>query len=73
VVVASEVANINVQVIAESDTLLDAIHILDHEEFEQMPVVAHDNPRKVLGMLSRNAIFSTYHKMIVKHGEGSNR
>jgi len=71
VVVASEVANTNVQVIAESDTLLDAIHILDHEEFEQMPVVADDNPRKVLGMLSRNAIFSTYHKMIVKHGEGN--
>lgn len=70
VIVASEVANRNVLVISESDSLLDAIHILDREEFEQMPVVADDNPRKVLGVLSRNAIFSTYHKLIVKHGEG---
>jgi CIC family chloride channel protein len=57
-------------VLAESDSLLEAIRILDREEFEQMPVVADDNPRRVLGMVSRNAIFSTYHKMIVKHGEG---
>jgi len=71
VIVASEVMNRDVLVISESDNLLDAIHILDREEFEQMPVVAADNPRKVLGVLSRNAIFSTYHKLIVKHGEGA--
>ena len=70
VVVASEVANRNVLAVRESDSLLDAIHILDSEEFEQMPVVSDSNPRKVLGILSRNAIFSTYHKLIVKHGEG---
>jgi len=70
VVVAGEVANRDVLVVSENDSLLDAIHILDREEFEQMPVVAADNPRKVLGILSRNAIFSTYHRMIVKHGEG---
>ena len=70
VVVASEVVNRNVCSVRESDSLLDAVHILDREEFEQMPVVADDNPRKVLGVLSRNAIFSTYHKLIVKHGEG---
>jgi CIC family chloride channel protein len=69
VVVASEVANRNVHTLTESDSLLEAIHILDREEFEQMPVVADDNPRRVLGMVSRNAIFSTYHKLIVKHGE----
>lgn len=70
IIVASEVVNPNVQVLAESDSLLEAIRILDREEFEQMPIVADDNPRRVLGMVSRNAIFSTYHQMIVKHGEG---
>jgi len=70
VVLATEVANSNVAVISEAASLLDAILVLDQEAFEQMPVVATDNPRKVLGMLSRNAIFSTYHKLIVKHGEG---
>ncbi len=69
-VVANEVANRNVLTLTESDSLLEAIRILDREEFEQMPVVADDNPRRVLGVVSRNAIFSTYHKMIVKHGEG---
>ncbi|MDQ6950517.1 MAG: chloride channel protein [Mariprofundales bacterium] len=69
VVVASEVANRQVKVVSESDSLLDAINVFDRENFEQMPVVAEDEPRKVLGMLARNAVFSTYHKMIVKHGE----
>jgi len=71
VVVAAEVANRNVQCIAESGSLLDAIRVLDKESFEQMPVVADNEPRKVLGILSRNAVFSTYHKMIVQHGEAS--
>jgi len=71
IVVAAEVANTDVAVIRESDSLLDAVAILDQATFEQMPVVAADNPRKVLGMLSRNAVFSTYHKLIVKHGEES--
>jgi CIC family chloride channel protein len=70
-VVASEVANRNVQTISEKGSLLDAIQVMDREEFEQMPVVAADEPRRVLGILSRNAVFSTYHKLIVKHGETS--
>lgn len=70
-VVAAEVANRNVRTLSESGSLLDAIRVFDRESFEQMPVVARDNPHKVLGILSRNAVFSTYHKLIVKHGERS--
>ncbi len=69
VVVAAEVANKGVQVISEAGSLLEAIDMLDRNTFEQMPVVSKDNPRKVLGILSRNAVFSTYHRLIVKHGE----
>lgn len=69
VVVASEIANRKVLTISESDNLLNAVTLLDRVEFEQMPVVSADNPRKVLGILSRNAVFSKYHKLIVKHGE----
>ena len=69
VVVAEEVANKHVMTLSEVDSLLDDIDILDQEEFEQMPVTAKDNPKKVLGIVSRNAVFSTYHKLIVKHGE----
>ncbi len=67
--VAGEVANREVQTVSEDDSLLDAIHIFDREVYEQVPVVARDNPRKVLGILSRTAVFSTYHKLIVQHGE----
>lgn len=67
--VAAEIANRNVKSILENDSLLNAIRIFDQGVFEQVPVVAKDNHRKVLGVLSRNAVFSTYHKLIVKHGE----
>jgi len=73
VVVASEVANRNVRTIAENGSLLDAIHVMDRETFEQMPVVARDNPRKVLGIIWRNAVFSTYHNLMVEHGEMSEK
>ncbi len=69
VLLASEIANRKVLTISESDNLLNAVTLLDRVEFEQMPVVAADNPRKLLGILSRNAVFSKYHKLIVKHGE----
>ncbi|HKJ83359.1 MAG TPA: chloride channel protein [Mariprofundaceae bacterium] len=69
VALAIEVVNRKVRTIAEDGSLLEAIRILDREAFEQMPVVSRNNPRKVLGILSRNAVFSTYHKLIVKHGK----
>jgi len=69
IVVAAEVANRNVISVAEDDSLLDAIRILDRESFEQMPVMSATEEGKMLGILSRNAVFSTYHKLIVKHGE----
>jgi CIC family chloride channel protein len=71
IVLASEVANRSISVISEDGNLLQAINMFDRESFEQMPVVAYDNPRRVLGILSRNAVFSTYHALIVKHGEES--
>jgi CIC family chloride channel protein len=73
VVVASEVANQNVMVLSEDDSLLDAIDVLDREAFEQMPVTASRNPKKVLGVVSRNAVFSTYHKLIVQHGDDNTK
>ncbi len=69
VVVAAEIANRNVHTISEDDNLLDAIATFDREVYEQLIVTAADNSRLVLGVLSRQAVFSTYHKLIVKHGE----
>ncbi|MDQ6961305.1 MAG: chloride channel protein [Mariprofundaceae bacterium] len=69
VVVAAEIANKNVRTIPSDSHLLEAIRIFDTEKFEQLPIVSAKNPRKVLGMLARHAVFSTYHRMIVEHGE----
>ncbi|MFQ5356107.1 MAG: chloride channel protein [Mariprofundaceae bacterium] len=69
VAVASEVANREVSHVSENSSMLDAIQVFNSEEFEQMLVVSKDNPRKVLGILSRNAVFATYHSLIVEHGE----
>jgi len=68
-VVAAEVCNHNVHTISENDSLLNAIATFDREVFEQLPVTDADNPRLVLGVLSRQAVFAAYHKLIVKHGE----
>lgn len=68
-VVAAEVCNRDVMTISEGDSLLDAIATFDREVFEQLPVTAADNPRQVLGVLSRQAVFAAYHKLIVKHGD----
>jgi len=72
VVIASEIANRNVRTISADSHLLEAIRIFDTETFEQMPVVSATNPRKVLGILTRQSVFSTYHRMIVEHGEREN-
>jgi len=71
IVTAAEMMNRNVRVISEKGSLLEAIRVFDKEGFEQMPVVSAKEPRKVLGVLARNAVFSTYHTLIVKHGEGT--
>ncbi|HXH72604.1 MAG TPA: chloride channel protein [Mariprofundaceae bacterium] len=70
-VTAAEMMNRNVRVISENGSLLEAIRVFDKESFEQMPVVSAKEPRRVLGVLARNAVFSTYHTLIVKHGEGA--
>jgi len=72
IVVATEVLNRNVRTIPENGNLFEAIRIFDEEIFEQMPVISGENPRKVLGVLTRNAVFSTYHSLIVEHGEKVN-
>ncbi|MDQ6966115.1 MAG: chloride channel protein, partial [Mariprofundaceae bacterium] len=69
IAVASEICNRTVLTISEEDSLLDAIATFDREVFEQLPVTAADNPKRVLGILSRHSVFSAYHQMIVKHGD----
>ncbi len=66
---AREVCNTRVRTIREDGTLLEAVRIFDREGFEQMPVVAKNDPRRVLGVLSRHAVFATYNRLIVLHGE----
>lgn len=69
IAVAAEICNRKVLTISEDDSLLDAIATFDREVFEQLPVTAAGNPGRVLGILSRQSVFSAYHQLIVKHGD----
>ena len=66
---ARDVCNRHVRTIREDGTLLEAVRVFDREGFEQMPVVSRKDPRRVLGVLSRHAVFATYNRLIVLHGE----
>jgi len=66
---AGDVCNREVRTIREDGSLLEAVRIFDLAGYEQLPVVSRRDPRRVLGILPRNAVFSTYHKLIVRHGE----
>jgi CIC family chloride channel protein len=52
----------DVVTVTPEDSLNDALQRLNDRMIAQLPVVAADNPRKVLGMLSRNNLGAAYHQ-----------
>jgi chloride channel protein, CIC family len=59
-VCASDIANSQVVSCEPGDSMNDALHKLTSHGFEELPVVAPDNPGKVLFMLSRRAMLARY-------------
>jgi CIC family chloride channel protein len=54
----------DVVTITAEDTLNVALHRLNDRMIAQLPVVDADDPRKVLGMLSRNNLGAAYHQKL---------
>lgn len=69
-IVVKELATKNVITITDDKNLDDALVKIGSRNIEQLPVVDKDNPRKIIGMLSRRDIISAYNKGLLKNRLG---
>jgi CIC family chloride channel protein len=63
-VVVKDIANPNVITITRNENLDEALEKIGMKNIEQLPVVDENNPRKIVGILSRRDIFSAYNKAL---------
>ncbi|NOY86075.1 MAG: chloride channel protein [Deltaproteobacteria bacterium] len=71
VVVAKDIATLHVTTVIPSDSLKDALAKLSYRNVEQLPVVDAMNPKKLLGILTRRDIITTYNKAIFRYETSS--
>jgi CIC family chloride channel protein len=67
-VVAGELGHKRVHVIREADNLADALEELSVQQFENLVVVDDAEPRRVLGLLSHQAVMVTYRTALQRAG-----
>jgi len=66
IVVAKDIATEGVVTVTEEDDLYTAFRKIADRGFETLPVVDAKNPGKIVGILSRRDIISSYNKAIIK-------
>ncbi|MDT8316605.1 MAG: chloride channel protein [bacterium] len=66
-IVVKELATEKVITITSQENLDDAFKKIGSKNIEQLPVVSGDNPKKIVGMLSRRDIISAYNKGLLEH------
>ena len=64
-VVAKELSPPKVITITKKENLDDALVKIGMKNIEQIPVVDENNPRKIIGILSRRDIFAAYNKALI--------
>ena len=64
-VVAGELGTRKVVTVFPDDSIHDALARIGYRNIEHLPVVSRDDPREVLGMLSRHDIISAYNKALI--------
>ena len=64
-VVAKELSPPVVITITKKENLDDALQKIGLKNIEQIPVVDENNPRKIIGILSRRDIFAAYNKALI--------
>ncbi len=65
-IIAKEIATPKVITVDAADNLNDAMARFTEIDIEQLPVVSADDPRKVIGMISRMDVMATYKKEVLK-------
>ncbi len=66
-VVVKELAEKNVITVTPDENLDDALKKIGNRNIEQLPVVSKENPRKIVGILSRRDVISAYNKKLLEH------
>ena len=64
-VVAKEFSTAKVITVNKNENLDTALKKIGFRNIEQLPVVDENNPRKIIGILSRRDIFSAYNKALI--------
>ena len=67
-VVAGDLGRKTVHVIREADNLADALEELSMQQFENLIVVDDGDPRRVLGLLSHQAVMVAYRTALKRAG-----
>jgi CIC family chloride channel protein len=71
---AKDVATYKLVTITKDDSLFRALTRITQGDFSILPVVDKEQPKKLIGVISRRDIMSTYDDMIIKKiGAGSGR
>ncbi len=65
-IIAKDIATLDVITVTIDDNLNTALLKIGDRNIEQVPVVSKDNPRKIVGILSRRDILSSYNRAIEK-------
>ncbi|UCH21376.1 MAG: chloride channel protein, partial [Deltaproteobacteria bacterium] len=65
-VIAKDLATPNVVTVSLNDNLYDALEKISVKDFSILPVVSPDNPKKMVGVLSRRDIIGAYEKAVLK-------
>jgi CIC family chloride channel protein len=66
IVRAKEIATEDVLVVFPDENLNAAVERFTRKEIDELPVVRRDEPRKVIGMVSRKDVFSAYNSEVLK-------
>ncbi len=66
IIIAKDIATLDVITVTTADNLNTALMKIGDRNIDQLPVVSSKNPRKLVGILSRRDILSSYNKEIEK-------
>jgi CIC family chloride channel protein len=66
IVTVGELATEDVLTLTPEDNLADALHHFAEMDIDEIPVVATNNPKKVVGMLRRGDVISIYNREILR-------
>ncbi len=64
-IVAGELGSETVVTVFPDESLRDALEKIGFRNIEHLPVVSRDDPRRILGMLSRRDVIGAYNKALI--------